>query len=168
LIQIGQQLRKVTSIYLVNSNEYEKWWLTGSKNFEKMIELMFNELKYLNISHNNLDASVKMYYTQTYDEYDELLTKNIIFIDFFDTAANTAVVECIIRGTPIIVNKIGGIVEYLGEDYPLYFDTLEDVPNLLNIDKIQQAHEYLVNLNKEELSIDFFLKKINTIIYENI
>ena len=168
LIQIGQQLRKVSSIYLVNSNEYEKWWLTGSKNFEKMIELMFNELKYLNIPHNNLDPSVKMYYTQTYDEYDELLTQNIIFIDFFDTAANTAIVECIIRGTPIIVNKIGGIVEYLGEDYPLYFDTLEDVPNLLNIEKIKQAHEYLVNLNKEELSIDFFLKKINTIIYENI
>jgi hypothetical protein len=105
-----------------------------------------------------------MYYTKTFDEYDELLTKNIIFIDFFDTAANTAIVECIIRGTPIIVNKIGGVVEYLGENYPLYFDTLDNVPSLLNVDKIKEAHEYLVNLNKEELSIDFFLKKINTII----
>lgn len=168
LIQIGQQLRKVTSIYLVNSGGYEKYWLTGSKNFSKMTDIMMNELKYLNISHNNLDLSVKMHYTNTFEEYDELLTNNIIFIDFFDTAANTAIVECIIRGTPVIVNKIGGVSEYLGENYPLYFNSLDEVPNLLDVGKIKEAHDYLVNLNKEDLSISYFLKKINTIIYENI
>jgi hypothetical protein len=168
LIQLGQQLRKVSSIYLVNSNNYEKWWLTGSKNFEKMTEILFNELKYLCIGSESLDISVKMHYTATFQEYDELLSKNIIFIDFFDTAANNAIVECIIRGTPIIVNKIGGVAEYLGEDYPLYFEKLEEVPNLLNIEKIKEAHEYLVKMDKEELSIDFFTKKLNTLLYQNI
>lgn len=168
LIQLGQQLRKVSSIYLVNSNNYEKWWLTGSKNYEKMTEILFNELKYLSISSNSLDISVKMHYTDTFQEYDELLTKNIIFIDFFDTAANNAIVECIIRGTPMIVNKIGEIAEYLGEDYPLYFEKLEDVPNLLNIEKIKEAHKYLVSMEKKEYSIDYFTKKLNTLIYQNI
>jgi hypothetical protein len=37
-------------------------------------------------------------------------------------------VECIIRGTPVIVNKIGGVSEYLGDNYPLYFNSLDEVP----------------------------------------
>jgi hypothetical protein len=168
LIQLGQQLRKVSSIYLVNSNGYKKCWLTGSKNFEKMAEILFNEIIYLNINVNNLDTSVKMHYTSTFEEYDDLLTKNIMFIDFFDTAANNAIVECIIRCTPVIVNKIGGVSEYLGENYPLYFKNLDEVPNLLNIEKIMEAYEYLVNMNKDELSIDYFIKKLNTIIYSHI
>jgi hypothetical protein len=168
IIQIGQQLRKVSSIYLVKSTGYEKFWLTGSKNFSKMTDILMNEIKYLNISIKQLDYSVKMHYTSTFEEYDDLLSKNIIFIDFFDTAANTAIVECIIRCTPVIVNKIGGVTEYLGEKYPLYFEKLEDVPNLLNKEKIKEAHDYLVNLNKDDLSISYFLKKINTIIYQNV
>jgi hypothetical protein len=168
IIQLGQQLRKLSSIYLINANGYEKLWLTGSKNLNKVIDLLWKEIHYLNINKNKLDISVKIYYTETYEEYDELLTKNVVFIDLFDAAANNSVVECIIRNTPIIINKIGGVVEYLGENYPLYFNTLEDVPSLLSIEKIKEGYEYLLNMNKKDLSIDYFVCKLNNIIYENI
>lgn len=168
LIQLGQQLRKVSSIYKVDSGKFSKLWLTGTKNFEKMMDILFNELNYLNIDANTLDISVKMYYTQTFEEYDELLTKNIIFIDFFDTAANNAIVECIIRNTPIIVNKVGGIEEYLGEDYPLYFSNLDEVPNLLTDEKIIEAYHYLVKINKDQLNLNYFISELNNTIYKYI
>ena len=131
-----------------------------------MMEILFQELKYLNIDANTLDTSVKMYYTQTFEEYDELLTKNVIFIDFFDAAANNAIVECIIRGTPIIVNKVGGIEEYLGVNYPLYFNELDEIPELLCDEKIIEAYNYLVKMDKEPLKLSYFLSELNNAIYK--
>jgi hypothetical protein len=163
LLQIGQQLRKMSSIYrLKDTNGHKKKWLTGTKNFDKCIVLLKKEIEYLNIK--NITIDVEMYYTETYEEYDILLLKNIVFIDLFDAAANNTVLECIVRGTPIIVNRIEGVVEYLGEDYPLYFNNLDDVPRLLNIDNIMKAHEYLVNMNKDDIMIDTFRKNLLSLI----
>jgi hypothetical protein len=169
LIQVGQQLRKVTSIYLLNLTGFtgfEKIWLTGTKHFQHCDFLIENECKYLNIDQNTLDKNVKMYYTNTFEEYDELLSKNIVFVDLFDAAANNTVLECIIRNTPIIINKIEPVVEYLGEDYPLYFEKLEEVPLLLhNSIKILEAHNYLCKMDKRDLSIDYFVKNLINIHY---
>ena len=125
--------------------------------------MLENECKHLNINKNELDKSVSMYYTKTFEEYDTLLSENIVFIDLFDAAANNTVLECIIRNTPIIVNKLESVVEYLGEDYPLYFKDLKDVPSLLISNNILKAHLYLKKLDKSQLSIDFFTKKLMNI-----
>jgi hypothetical protein len=163
LIQIGQQLRKISSIYLVNlPNNYSKLWLTGTKNFIKCKELLNKEIKYLNLNTYfiNMD-NVKMKYTETFEEYDILLSNNIVFIDLFDASANTAILECIIRNTPIIINKIPAVIEYLGDNYPLYFNNLDEVSKILeNNDLILQAHEYLKSMNKSDLSIDYFKKQV--------
>ena len=165
LIQIGKQLRKVTSIYLLSLHNfhYKKIWLTGTKDIHQCYSLLENECKHLNINKNELDKSVSMYYTKTFEEYDSLLSENIVFIDLFDAAANNTVLECIIRNTPIIVNKLESVVEYLGEDYPLYFKDLKDVPSLLISNNILKAHLYLKKLDKSQLSIDFFTKKLMNI-----
>jgi hypothetical protein len=168
LIQIGQQLRKLSSIYLLKSINLKKIWLTGTLNFNKMTDLLNKEIEYLNIDKSRLDNNVQMYYTKTYEEYDELLIKNIVFIDLFDAGANTAVIECIVRNTPIIINKIEGVIDYLGENYPLYYTNLEEVENLLNIDKIIEAHNYLLNMNKNDLNMDFFTKNLYTNLYNHI
>jgi hypothetical protein len=165
LLQIGQQLRKMSSIYLLDSNNFEKIWLTGTKNFNKCEELLNKEIEFLNIDKKKLKSSVLMHYTNTFQEYDELLSKNIVFIDLFDAAANNTILECIIRNTPIIVNKLSPIIDYLGEDYPLYFNELNEVPDLLINEKILDAHNYLTKINKDELSIDLFTKKIMEIGY---
>ena len=109
-----------------------------------------------------------MKYTNTFKEYDELLEKNIVFVDLIDASANNAILECIVRNTPIIVNKLEAVVEYLGEDYPLYFENLSDIPSLLEKDKIVEAHQYLCKLDKTELSIDYFCKKVFNICYNVI
>ena len=164
ILQIGQQLRKISSIYLLkNTNNHKKLWLTGNKNFNKCNYLLNKEIEYFDIDIENIDNNVTMHYTNNFEEYDELLSENIVFVDFFDAAANNTVLECIIRNTPIIVNKLEGVVDYLGEDYPLYFTNLDDVPEMLsNIDKIISAHQYLLNLDKNKITFSYFTKNIIT------
>jgi len=158
LIQIGQQMRKVTSIYLLKVESHEKIWLTGTRDIKRCNFLFNNECSYLNLNIEN--KNVRMYYTNTPQEYDELLSKNIVFVDFFDAAANNTIVECISRNTPIICKKLEGVVEYLGPHYPLYFNDLDDVYELLNITKISEGYEYLKNMNKKDIEIDCFVKEL--------
>jgi len=158
LIQIGQQMRKVTSIYLLKVESHEKIWLTGTRNIKRCNFLFNNECSYLNLNVEN--KNVRMYYTNTPQEYDELLSKNIVFVDFFDTAANNTIIECIARNTPIICKKLEGAIEYLGPNYPLYFNNLDEVYELLNITKIREGFEYLKNMNKKDIEIDYFVKEL--------
>jgi hypothetical protein len=164
IIQIGQQLRKVTSIYLLKTT-YKKLWLTGTKNFKKIEQLFNYEVSYLNLKNIKIN-DVPFKYTETFKEYDELLSKNIIFIDLFDTAANNVVLECIIRATPLLIPKIPGSVFYLGENYPMYFNNLEEIPSLLTNENILNTHNYLKNVkvtNVKEFTEDIIdiIQQIN-------
>lgn len=151
-------MRKVTSIYLLKVESHEKIWLTGTRNIKRCNFLFNNECSYLNLNVEN--KNVRMYYTNTSQEYDELLSKNIVFVDFFDTAANNTIIECIARNTPIICKKLEGAIEYLGPNYPLYFNNLDEVYELLNITKIREGFEYLKNMNKKDIEIDYFVKEL--------
>jgi hypothetical protein len=168
LIQIGQQYRKMTTIYHVSVPEnYSKMWLTGTKLFERLNQIMKLEQKHIKKTVTpEMRSSVKMYYTQTYEEYDEYLSKNIVFIDLFDAAANNTVLECIVRKTPIIVNKLPGVVDYLGEEYPLYFTELDDVGRLLSEEKLLEAHEYLKKMDYADIEIDYFIRKLVTAMHD--
>jgi hypothetical protein len=166
VIQIGQQLRQLTSIYLLNNSTHSRLWLTGDKNTDNSENKLNKECKFLHIDKKLLNNNVKMLYTKTFEEYDKLLSKNIVFIHLFDAAANNTVLECIIRNTPIIVNKIQGVVDYLGEDYPLYFNNLEEVDSILkNNDLLRRSHEYLMNMDKTHLTIQNFTSQLYTKIY---
>ena len=170
LIQIGQQLRKITSIYRVNLNglNYKKMWLTGDSDLNHCSNMLKRECISEGIENLDLE-SVKMYYTETFEEYDDLLSQNVCFIDLYDAAANNVVLECILRSTPLIVNKVGGVVEYLGNDYPLYFENLDDVPALLaDYNKISAAHYYLKQLDKSDLTIDRFKQSLFTSIHQTL
>ena len=66
------------------------------------------------------------------NDYDVLLSQNIVFLDLYDTSANNAVIECIARGTPLLINRHPATIEYLGEKYPFYFDSLKEANEKLN------------------------------------
>jgi hypothetical protein len=159
LIQIGQQLRKIASIYQIKNISYAKIWLTGNKMMTESKKILDRYIKNNGIVDINYD-DVLMYYTSTFREYDEYLEENVVFLDLIDAAANNVIIECIIRNTPVIVNKLPGVVDYLGEKYPLYFNDINDIKYLLNDELIIKAHYYLKNMNKENLTINFFNSKI--------
>ena len=151
LLQVGQQLRNVSSIFKINPKGFKRLWLTGNPDMTRCIQLLRKE----SMNTINLDM---VYYTKTFDEYDALLEKNIVFIDLYDSAANNTVLECIVRNTPVIVNRTPGVLEYLGAEYPLYFDTLNEVAGLLTIERIQAGHDYLCAMDKSRFSMDYFVK----------
>ncbi len=165
IIQVGQQLRKLTSIYRLNT-QFKKVWLTGFKDLNRSKRMLIKEAEVFN--YNDLDYdSVELKYIQDFDEYDELLSQNIIFVDLFDAAANNAVVEAIARNTPILVNKLPAVVEYLGDDYPLYFEDLNEINELTSYKNINKAYVYLCNLNKDFLDINYFTKKFINILMKD-
>jgi len=95
-------------------------------------------------------------------EYDDLLASSVVFLSLIDAPANTTVVECIVRNTPLLVNRLPGVVEYLGEDYPLYYRDIEEADaKLSDQHAIAQAEDYLRTLAiKKELTFEAFVAAI--------
>lgn len=111
------------------------------------------------VSHlKRIDNSVAVLPTASDADYDNLLMQNIVFIKLLDAGAVNTVLECIIRATPIVVNRLASVAEVLGNDYPLFYNDLSDVPSLLTLDKITEAHSYLKALDTVKLSGAYFLK----------
>lgn len=100
------------------------------------------------------------------DDYDKLLTENIIYINVVDASAVNTVIECMARCTPIIVNKCPPVVELLGEDYPLYINAQPTDYHTINMElakimrnprNILRAHRYLCNLDNTKINIQTFV-----------
>ncbi len=85
-------------------------------------------------------------------EYDLLLSRNIVFIQLYDASANNTVIECIARGTPVLVNPLPAVREYLGQDYPLYYDTLQQAADkVLDVQRLRAAHQHLLDNPRRQL-----------------
>lgn len=94
------------------------------------------------------------------NEYDSIFKNNIVFLSLIDSSANTTILECISNCTPILVNRLEPVEEYLGEKYPLFYDDIKHASNLISsARKIEEAHNYLVSMDKEKLTIKSFCKE---------
>lgn len=94
------------------------------------------------------------------DGYDKLLTSSVISIHLKDASAVNTINECVVRNTPVCVNPVPAVVEILGENYPLYVNAGDS----LNITqaKIIETHNYLENLPKNKLTIEYFIESLLT------
>lgn len=107
----------------------------------------------------------------TDDEYDSLLEDSVFFLNLYDAPANTTVVECIARNTPLLVNRLPGVVEYLGEDYPFYYSSIEEAEaKLQQPGLIQETSEFLSRSQmKAALTGEAFLAALqNSAIYRSL
>ena len=99
------------------------------------------------------------------EEYDILLSRNIVFLNLVDCSAVNTVLECIVRNTPLIVNRHPAIVELLGDTYPGFYDHLHEVVGLCDtFDKVEAMSMYLTKLDKTKYDIKMFLKRLKAII----
>jgi hypothetical protein len=99
------------------------------------------------------------------DEYDILLSENIVFLNLVDCSAVNTLLECIVRNTPLIVNRIPSIEELLGVNYPGFYDTLIEAANICqDINKLYDITIYLSKLDKSRYSLEHFIDKIQEII----
>ena len=98
------------------------------------------------------------------NNYDDLLSESLVFLNLIDASAVNTVIECIVRNTPLYVNKIPALEEILGNKYPLFYDNITDVPNMLTMEHIDKGYLYLKNLNKDKLKIEYFMEKFRDIV----
>ena len=96
--------------------------------------------------------------------YDDLLSNNLIFLKLIDASAVNTIIECVVRNTPILVNKLPAVVEILGDNYPLYYNNLNEVNSLLTMKNIEVAYNYLKKLDKTKLHINTFIKDFDDIL----
>lgn len=173
VVLLGKQLRKQSTIYLINTI-YKKIWMPGTtKHKDSLMENLNKELNFINKNINNINLNdVEIKYFNCYEDYDNFIILNIIIIDLWDTNANNSVLECLIRNIPFFVSKIPGIIEYLGEEYPMYFNSINDLENILNNSNINNLYEktfyYLKNINKNDISFKHFNSQLNTFIKSKI
>jgi hypothetical protein len=172
IIQIGYWLRKLYSIHLLDAQSFKKVFIV--KDDTSMDYLLKAEKENYSLKNHLTEEalqSVKLLPFQTNHDYDLLLSNNIIYLDLYDSSANNAIIECIVRNTPVLVNPIEPVIEYLGVDYPFYFtDHLEAAEKLQNFDLIKDTHEYLKDHPvKKKLSLRYFRKSfIESSVYQNL
>lgn len=101
-------------------------------------------------------------------DYDNIFKRNIVFLDFYITSANNIILECILLNTPILIKLNDSVVDYLGTDYPFYFDSLEEAENKLNDSElIYKTHLYLKNMDKTKFTYHYFNNELHNRIYES-
>lgn len=94
-------------------------------------------------------------------EYDQLLTENVVFINLYDASAVNTIVECIVRNTPICVNRLPAVEEYLGVGYPMYYTTFEEAAEKISCVKtIKDTTTYLNQMDKSKFTIGTFLNDL--------
>ena len=118
-------------------------------------------MEYLNKINNDIEI---MEYVEN-DVYDQLLTKNIVFLNLVDGSAINTLLECLVRNTPIVINRHPAVIEILGENYPLLYDDISTIGAMLRLPNIIfETHLYLKKIDKSPFHIDFFLKRLDKMI----
>ncbi|WP_419226907.1 hypothetical protein [Alteromonas sp. OM2203] len=144
VVQLGFWLRKLHGIHQLklNEKEFKKYTVGSSRPHQTRLVNIEKQIFNFDIDRNEVE---QIGFLENAD-YDELLANSVVFVDFYDTSANNAIIECVVRGTPILCPPLKAIVDYLGPDYPLYFQCNEDAERILNDrDLLLKGSRYLRN-----------------------
>ena len=160
LVQVGWWLRRCLSIYRIA--------ILCVRNL-RFQEMLRREMLAVSVTREELNGVAEIEYMSN-EEYDQLLSKNLVFCDLIDASANNTIIECIARNTPILVNRLPAVEEYLGRDYPLYFDSLDEAAKRIeDLGAVMAAFEYLKGMDKSWLSGEAFMESVaNSRIYEEL
>lgn len=93
---------------------------------------------------------------------EELLAEHIVFLKLWDVTMCHTVLQCIVRGTPILLNRHPVLEELLGASYPGFYDTLDQAAAILqSVLRIYCIHVYLrYGFSQHRFSMDRFLRKM--------
>ena len=136
IIHVGWWLRDIQSFYRLETN-IRKIRIKLNNSIESKINQIFKLNSDSVIEIDNLDEN----------EYDEILCNSVVFINLIDSVVNNTVLECIERNTPILINRNPSVEEYIGKDYPLFYEDISDVKNLMTESKLIEANLHLKKIN---------------------
>jgi glycosyltransferase involved in cell wall biosynthesis len=158
IVQIGSWLRKLHSIYYLPVTRLKR--AIVHQQVPYINELFTTEKKEFQLDPDY--GSVQEVGFLSDAQYDALLSCNIVYLELYDSSANNTVIECIVRNTPILVNPLPAVKEYLGEEYPFYFTNRSQAARKAeDVVLIEETHKYLqAHPIKEKLTAAYFLKSV--------
>jgi hypothetical protein len=110
--------------------------------------------------------SVTRISTLSNNEYDTLLQSTVVFMNLLDCSATNTIVECIMRGTPVVVNPLPAVKEYLGNEYPGYYSSMHEVKEMFDLGKINGIASHMKKIDKEPLMFDNFVTTVESYVNE--
>lgn len=162
IVQIGAWLRRINSIARLKVARLRKSCLIprleGAARFESLLR---REQMHDPAAAGADWSCVHMMPHLDAGAFDELLSRCVVFLDLYDTVVNNTVIECIVRGTPLVCNRLPALAELLGEDYPLFFSTLEEATEIVeDIGLIRAAAEHLQAIPKAPFTGEHFARSV--------
>jgi hypothetical protein len=141
VVQIGEFLRNHQAFFDLQTHRYRKLLLANEE-----VQRQFHDERVVQ------NDSVQVWNRISDDQYDKLLSESVVFLNLRDAVAVTVVHECIARATPILVNRVGALEEFLGAEYPLFYNDPEVAQGFLHDDeRLRAGHSYLAKLDRKAL-----------------
>lgn len=162
IVQVGMQLRNLRAIFqvpplLVGKARMEPHGHHIRRDAE--LELYWRDKR---VDFGGVEELVRL----SDSDYDILLSCNLLFLELFGAVANNVVVEAIARCVPLVVNRLPAVVEYLGRGYPLFYDNILRVPDLLASGAVLEAFHYLCEMDKQWLDGGYFREAVREAVAE--
>jgi hypothetical protein len=132
------------------------------KNFPQVCNFYVKEL----IEHlREQEDAVELIERLTDDEYDALLSENVIFLRLVDCSACNTILEVIMRNGIVICNRHPAATEYLGPDYPGFYDTLAEAAAIgSSLAKLAACYQYTKAIDKARFGMRAFLEGFQKIL----
>jgi len=158
IVQVGAWLRRLHSIALLEETAMRRTLLSPRPTPDPHLEILLRREAANDPSARNADwSTVEFLEYQGNSAYDELLARNIVFLDLYDTIVNNTIIECVVRRTPVLCNRLPALVELLGPDYPLFFSDLKEAAaKARDLTLIEKAHLHLANIPEDTFSQSSF------------
>jgi hypothetical protein len=151
IIQIGWWMQRAHAIHLLPVKNMGKIWVKGTDpDLDKVLIAEQQHLMDRHILFDFMLKSVRIIKDPEIQEYEQLLSENIVFAHYYDAINMDLLLTCIAGHTPILVNPHSSIREYLGNDYPLYYYSYNDAAEKASDpEQIRKGSEHLHHLAKK-------------------
>jgi hypothetical protein len=162
IVQVGAWLRRIHSIALLKVTRLRKSCLIPRQDGGEYLRTLVQKEREHEPGAGVADwSTVEVLPYHDADAYDVLLSESVVFLDLYDTVVNNTVIECIVRGTPIVCNRLPALVELLGEEYPLFFSSLEEAAQKADdFDLIRAAAQHLQSIPKNQFTGTAFARSV--------
>jgi len=138
--------------------------------FDKSMEFInnINQLSipnYITDSACKYDIDINIIANKDIPDFIQSLHQRVIFMFANEYTHTDKIVLLIEHNVPFFINKTDSSCEYLGDEYPLFYDTISQLVTILNDYSevqtlIQKGHEYLLQMDKSDISFEYFNSEV--------
>lgn len=160
VVQVGTYMRNLRAILQLPADPSWKRLRTAVPVYYGPVDLYLEGL-HRRPEHSNLKAPVIGMPRLTSQAYDSMLSRSVVFVEYYDASASNTVLECIDRATPILLNRLPAHEEYLGAGYPGFYDRFEQAADILrDRQRLLAAHQYLKDMDKWPFDLGHFCDEV--------